>query len=54
MSSQNNSSTQPALVFEATPSTVTNGVATVLSWKASNAVSVIIDGIGKFPTVGFG
>jgi hypothetical protein len=51
-SPNNNSSTQPALIFEATPSTVTNGVATILTWKASNAVSVIISGLGKFPAVG--
>jgi len=52
MSSQNNSSIQPAIIFEATPSTVMSGVATELTWKASNAESVIINGLGKFPAVG--
>jgi len=52
MSSQNSLSTQPAIEFQATPSTVMSGVATVLTWKASNAVSVIIAGLGKFPAVG--
>ena len=52
MSSQNNSSMQPAITLEATPSTVTNGVATVLTWKARNAVSVTIAGLGTFPAVG--
>jgi hypothetical protein len=52
MSSQNNSSMQPAITLEATPSTVTNGVATVLTWKARNAASVTIAGLGTFPAVG--
>ena len=52
ISSQNNSIERPAITFEATPNTVTDGVATVLTWKASNAVSVIITGLGKFPAVG--
>ena len=52
MTSQNNSSVQPAIIFAATPSTVTSGVATLLTWKATNAKSVSISGLGTFPAAG--
>lgn len=53
MTSQNNSNgTQPSIVFEATPSTVMSGVATLLTWKATHAESVSINGLGTFPAVG--
>jgi hypothetical protein len=52
MSSQRNSSMQPAITLEASPSTVTSGVTTVLTWKASNTVSVSINGLGRFPATG--
>ena len=54
MTSQNNSSVQPAIIFAATPSTVTSGVATLLTWKATNAKSVSIEWAGHIPRGRFG
>jgi Phosphoesterase family len=44
--------TQPAITLAAQPSTVLTGTSTVLSWKASNATSVSISGVGTFPATG--
>ena len=46
------SSAQPAITLQAQPSTVTSGTPAVLSWKASNATSVNIGGLGTFPATG--
>ncbi|HSY64826.1 MAG TPA: alkaline phosphatase family protein [Terriglobales bacterium] len=50
MSAQQNA--QPAITMAAQPSTVLSGTSTVLSWKASNATSVSISGLGTFPATG--
>jgi acid phosphatase len=44
--------TQPAITLAAQPGTVLTGTSTVLSWKASNATSVTISGVGTFPATG--
>jgi Phosphoesterase family len=51
MSAQNNSA-QPAITLAAQPSTVPSGTSTTLTWKASNATSVTISGLGSFPATG--
>lgn len=51
MSAQNNSA-QPAITLAAQPSTVPSGTSTTLTWKASNATSVSISGLGTFPATG--
>lgn len=51
MASQS-SGAQPAITLQAQPSTVPSGTASVLSWKASNANSVSIAGLGTFPATG--
>ena len=50
MSAQHNS--QPAITLAAQPSTVASGTSTTLDWKASNATSVTISGLGTFPATG--
>jgi len=54
MSTQKNSTGQqvPALTLNAEPGTIPSGASTVLSWKASNASSVSIAGLGTFPASG--
>lgn len=51
VSAQNNSA-QPAITLAAQPSTVPSGTSTTLTWKASNATSVSISGLGTFPATG--
>jgi hypothetical protein len=45
-------SAQPAITLQAQPTTVLSGASVVLSWKASNANSVNISGLGTFPATG--
>jgi hypothetical protein len=54
MATQKTSASQqaPAIKLSAQPSTVTSGASTMLSWNASNASSVSISGLGKFPASG--
>ena len=42
----------PAITMAAQPSTVLSGTSTTLTWKASNATSVTISGLGSFPATG--
>jgi|SRR5579872_6521855 len=51
-STQNSSASQPTITLAAQPGTVSIGTSTVLSWKASNATSVKISGLGTFPATG--
>lgn len=50
MSAQQNA--QPAITMAAQPNTVLSGTSTTLTWKASNATSVTISGLGSFPATG--
>jgi hypothetical protein len=43
---------QPTITLSAQPGTVASGMPTVLSWKAGNATSVGISGVGTFPASG--
>ena len=54
MGPQKNSSGQqmPTIALNAQPPTVMSGASTKLSWKASNATSVSIGGLGTFPASG--
>jgi hypothetical protein len=52
MAPQTASSAQPAITLQAQPSTVASGASVVLTWKASNANSVNISGLGTFPATG--
>ncbi len=52
MSAQKSSQHAPTITLNASPSTVTSGTSTVLSWNAKNASSVTISGLGSFPASG--
>jgi hypothetical protein len=52
MGPQASTSTQPAITLQAQPSSIPSGASVMLSWKASNATSVNITGLGTFPATG--